>query len=116
MSLPLIITAFSSAVWRRIPVTVAASATETIDVRAFSTFKATKYIISACNDANTVYRTFEILATKSGTDVKNNKSGSSGDALDLDTSVLKSGSDVLLSLTNNESFAVTVTVYKLDIR
>lgn len=106
---------FTSSVWKRLSVEVAASSQISADTNALAEFKAVEYIITVYNEAQDKYRSFHLSAIRKSGGVADSVFNKKGDSINYDVSVSISGSDVVLTLDNQESFALDATIYKLII-
>ena len=95
--------------------TVAGLSTEVLDTIPLSDFKGLKYIISYCNETEVKFKTLELLASKAGADVKDTVYAKVGDIIDIDVEFIKSGTDAELTFTNNESFDVDVSAFRVKL-
>lgn len=93
--------------------TVLASSTTDIDTVPLASFQGIKYFISYWNDAQDKRKVLELSITKKTGSLKSSVYGKIGDELDVDVDESISGTDMLLTISNNELFPVTVNVARL---
>ena len=93
--------------------TIPASSSLDINTHPYDEFSALKYDIRLYNNTEGKRKIFQVRAIKQTTgEVKDTIDGNLGDSLDVDTQVIKSGSDMILRMTNQESFDVSVRAVK----
>jgi hypothetical protein len=109
-----IVSAAFSNRWSRTEHVVSTAQTLDIDTNLFSEFYGTKYYIQAFNEANNLYKSLELIATRQGSEVSDSVFGKIGDTIDLEINFNLSGSIAVLTVTNNESFPVSVVLTKLN--
>lgn len=100
--------------WRRKRVILAASSTLDADSIKLAFFLGVKYVLHFRNETEDVYKTIELLSTRSsGDELEDNVTGNLGDPISVSTNVVVDGTDVVLRLTNNESYELKVSISKL---
>lgn len=109
-----IVSAVFSNRWSRTEHIVSTTQTLDIDSNLFSEFKGTKYYIQAYSESNNVYKTLEMLATKEGFGVSDSVFSRIGDNINLEFIFDVIGLNAVLSVSNNESFPVSIILTKLN--
>ena len=96
-----------------IEATIPASSSLDVDTVEYSDFESIRYLMRLFNTSQAKRRYFELKALKqSSGDVSDIIDSVFGDALDVDTQVLKSGTDMVVRMTNSESFDVSLRAKK----
>ena len=91
------------------------SETLSADTYPFSDLRGLKYIITTSPLDGSKISALEMLACKKSSDVSDSVYCKIGDTLDVAAQFLRSGSDTLLRLTNNEAFTVRVSLLRFEI-
>lgn len=100
-------------IWEQDVVEVPAGNTEIIDSSIFANFRSIKYIFSAYNVSQDLSQMYEVSAVRKSNDVKDHVSGRLGEGISLKVEVVVDTGNVLLKVTNNETFLVTINYAKL---
>ena len=101
--------------WTKSEVVVPASSTVVIDTTLLSTFSRIDYIINFKDSPVTVTRSFKLVVQNDGGTVSHVISERMGGSIDADIDVTDDAVDAFVEVTNNESFAVTVTYLRAAI-
>ena len=109
-------TSFSGGVWIPISGEIPALSTVDLDALLLSAFRSKKYILSLFNDTQDKSNSREMLVRKfSGNSITRTVYGKIGDTLDVGFNVVVDSGNVVLRVSNNESFDVSLRGYKLFI-
>ncbi len=94
----------------RINGVIPALSSEDFDTQPFVSFSATKYLIKVVNPDDSNSQALEMYGAKILTDVSDQVYAKFPDGLNIGVKLLKVASDVTLRISNNENFAVNVTI------
>jgi hypothetical protein len=81
----------------------------------FASFVSTEYLINISSETESKFYTLKLIATKKNSDVSDQIYNKEGDLLQIATNVIKSGSDVILRLVNDEIYQVDVRCTKTTV-
>lgn len=98
-------------VWVRITLTIPATTTQVVDTVALSGFISIKYIGTFYNESQNASKALELTVVREGSSLKDSVY-SKVSQLDVAVDAVVSGSNLNLSVTNNESFPVQVDLIK----
>jgi hypothetical protein len=104
----------SNSVWQRRKIEVPAGQTIDVDTLALDTFRGAKYIISTYSVDDDVYASQEVLVTRRASDSLSwTRYAKVGDSINYSAQFVVSGTDVVHRFTNDESFNIIVSLYRL---
>lgn len=106
-------TVINNGLWTDISDTVPSSSSKDVDTFDFATFIAAKHIVSVFNLDEAKYKSFEVSAIKSGAGVNDTVYNIQGQGIDYDLNVSVSLGQVKYTITNNESYPLTLSIRKL---
>ena len=86
-----------------------------LDTLVLSSFRSNKYIIQFFNTAEAKFKQLEMATSKKSGDVSDQVHSKVGDILGVEAKFLVSGTDVVLRLTNNEAFIVSVSALRFNL-
>ena len=103
----------STTIWERVSDTVSSSSTETVDSVANASFQSLKYIVTAFNDANTTYGSFEFNVLNNNGSYLDTVSHRLRSGLNIAVNSVNNAGTFELQITNNESFDLNIELAKL---
>ena len=92
---------------------IAGGSSQDFDSIPFSELKTRLFVVHVESEAGDLFRSEQILAQRSDSDVRDVSHSKIGDNLQVSIQYLKSGSDAFLRVTNSESFLVSVSIQRL---
>jgi len=100
--------------WRKLTKPLPATTTTVVDTEPETNFKGMKYIVTLSSETNSLYRKLDIDMVKSSTDVTHSISNKvfSG-SMDIEISATINAGNLELTIVNNESFSLDLTLAKL---
>jgi len=93
---------------------VPASSSLVIDTRPLSSYLGQSYYLNIYNSDEGVFKTLHVVTSRSGSNICYTVYSKLGDLIDFTHSVSVSGSDVVVTVQNNETFDLNVVINKLD--
>ena len=100
--------------WIKVTASLTPSQTKVIDITPVTGFTGASYIIALWNTSEEVTRLLHLdIAKKNSITVKDTIHAKIGDVIKMDISPSISGSDLEISMTNNETFTVQVELRRL---
>lgn len=104
----------SNSVWQRRKVEVPAGQTIDVDTLAFDTLRAVKYVIAIYNTAEDVWSSQEVLVTRRASNQLGwTRYAKVGDTINFSAQFIVSGTDMVHRFTNDESYNIIVSLYRL---
>ena len=94
-------------------VIVSGSSALVVDTVPTTDFRALKYFVSFHNITQDVAKYLEMNVVNENSSVSDSLSGKLGSSIDVDTGAAISGSNLELTITNNETYDVTVSLAKI---
>lgn len=102
-----------SSPWSTISDTVAASSTRVVDTISLSNFNSSIYEITIYNTTQSVARTFKLVVNNANGALKDQLTNKVGSSINYDIDAISSGGNFELTITNNESYNLSVSIAKL---
>lgn len=99
--------------WVKVSGSVSPSTTNIVDIQALADMQGLRYMLCYWNDANDKRRLLDISVVKKTGSLKDIVYGKIGDSLDVAVDFGISGSDLQMSITNNEAFPVDFQLARL---
>ena len=99
---------------RKITGVVPSSDQQDFDCIPFDSFDGVKYIIKVYNQTENRFQLVEMTGTKKDADVSDQISSRHRGPLQVSLNLVKVATDVCLRIVNSETFAVNVSILKID--
>ena len=105
----------SECAWGKVEDLVNASSTKAVDSVTFTEFTRAEYVISVYNDTEVKYRSFKMSVAKKGSGVVDSIKGRHGDNISFNINANIVGPNVELTIQNNETYNLSVSIRKLTL-
>lgn len=102
--------------WVSIKTTIPASSTLDVETIVFNSILRGIYEVVIYSDAENKYKSFTANVSRRGSLVSDTVSAKLGDNIQVNTSFIQSGADLILRMQNNESYDVDVSLETLKVR
>ena len=107
------ISASIGSIWIKLTSEIAASTGAIVDETPSSDFHSIDYILTFWNDSQNKTKTLNIKLTNRNGTLKKSVYAKNGDNINYDLTFTLSTGNVIMTLTNNETYAINISIAKL---